>query len=1032
MKRKRYEEPDLDTHLEVTEAINRIEGWCEALQSEVEVLNSRLTKKKSVRKKGFAMKRTLMSIAAILIVVGMLFAVANADYVQSDINFEIASNPELLSEYLRDTIGVNTVFRLTPTSEPSTGILEGQMYYDDTANAIYVSTDGSTWTALASASGNSLDGAYNAGSGITVDGDPVTLTVGASDNNAALQITHGETTNNNDAIIIDNSGSGNGIYIDQGEADTQGMTLEPYTSSTVAALEIDGDAHGWIGADDVGMLHIRNDVANTHAGATMLLVDGSGQPKAASEGFLARFVDTGTARTDAYAVEIETTNTTPALYLNNQMTISAADSAGTLFDITAIDTTGNSDTMTIAHSGTGDALQITCTEADSVALNLVAAADQTTSLAKFDAATSNWDGADNIGMVHIVADDPVVNTGASLLQVIQTGQPIASSEGHLARFVSSGTARTTAYAVEIETTNTTPCLMMNNQMSISAADSAGTLFDITAIDTTGNSDTMTIAHSGTGAAIKITSSEADTQLVELVSAANQTTWLQVIDGATGNWIGADNVGMLHLKADTALTHNGATQLCVINTAQPKDGAEGFLARFIDTGTARTGACAVEIETTNTTPALKLNNQLQITGADSTGVLCAITGIDTTGDTDSVTIDQSGAGNALYIDLNEADSQGITIEPFTNATVAALEVDGDTAGWLGADNVGMVHLKNDIALTHTGATMLLVDNSGQPKAASEGFLARFVDTGTARTDAYAVEIEVTNTTPALYLNGQMTISAADSAGTLFDITAIDTTGNSDTMTIAHSGTGDAIQLTCTEADSVALHAIAAASQTTSVVNIDGTTGSWIGAATTGMLHLSSDGALVADGSLLRISSTGNIAAANDGALIELVETGNAQATSYAMRIASTNNEALHVDTGKVLVDETLTATLGLQVGVGETLTADDAEGAGQTIDDDITVANVTAVTNGANDFITLPNDPTVGTVVKIMANAGSNFEVRTLESGNDKINNVDTSDGGTEYLVTNTDMVIFTCIVADNWQAVSYPLAGGVRGAVTPD
>ncbi|MHC4648603.1 MAG: hypothetical protein ACYTBJ_24365 [Planctomycetota bacterium] len=287
----------------------------------------------------------------------------------------------------------------------------------------------------------------------------------------------------------------------------------------------------------------------------------------------------------------------------SQLILMGADSSGTLMAITGNDATGNTDTVTINGEGTGDALQITCDDADSVALNLVAAASQTTSLAKVDAATSNWDGADDIGMLHIVADDPVVHTGASLLQVIQSGQPIAASEGHLARFVSSGTARTDAYAVEIETTNTTPALYMNNQMSISAADSAGTLFDITAIDTTGNSDTMTIAHSGTGAAIQITSSEADTQLVELISAANQTTWLQVVDGAAGNWIGADDVGMLHLKADTALADAGASQLQVVNTAQPIASAEGFLARFVDTGTARTDAYAVEIEVTATTGGL---------------------------------------------------------------------------------------------------------------------------------------------------------------------------------------------------------------------------------------------------------------------------------------------------------------------------------------------------------------------------------------------------------------------------------------------
>lgn len=139
------------------------------------------------------------------------------------------------------------------------------------------------------------------------------------------------------------------------------------------------------------------------------------------------------------------------------------------------------------------------------------------------------------------------------------------------------------------------------------ADSSGTLIAVTGIDTTGNSDSVTINHSGTGAALKMTSSEADTQLLELVSAANQTTWLSVIDGATGNWIGADDVGMLHLKADTALAHAGSSQLMIVNTAQPISAAQGFALRVVDTGTATTDAYAVKIETTDTTGGLLVDS-----------------------------------------------------------------------------------------------------------------------------------------------------------------------------------------------------------------------------------------------------------------------------------------------------------------------------------------------------------------------------------------------------------------------------------------
>jgi hypothetical protein len=656
-------------------------------------------------------------------------------------------------------------------------------------------------------------------------------------------------------------------------------------------------------------------------------------------------------------------------------------------------------------------------------------------LSVFDGATSNWDGADNVGMVHITTDDPVVNTGASLLQVTQSGQAIASAEGFLARFIASGTARTDATAVEIEVAATQPALAINGITTITGQDNPGaSLVRIIGNDAAGNGDTLDINTEGTGDGIEVTCDDADSVAIRAIAAASQTTSLVVLDAATSNWDGADNIGLLHLNTDDPYIHAGASALQIVDSSTPISAAEGFLARFVHSGTARTNSSAVEIEVPATQPAFATNGIVAITGQDAAGAaLVQVSNTGTTGDADAMTISSNGAGDGLQITAGDADSVAQRNIAAASQTTSLVVIDGATNNWDGADNIGALHLTQDDAVVHTGATQLMVENSGTTVASAEGFLARFLQhTGAAVTTAYAVEIETTNTTPALMLNNQMTISAADSAGTLFDITAIDTTGNSDTMTIAHSGTGDGLQITCSEADSVAANLVAATSQTTSVITVDGTTGSWIGAATTGMIHATTDGALVADGSLVRLSSTGNISAANDGALLELVETGNAQATSYLMRIASTNNEALHVDTGAVLVDETVTATLGLQVGVGETLTANNAEGAAQQVDDIITVANVTANANDADDFITLPNDPPMGTVVKVLCNSGSNFEVRTLQAGNDTINGVDTSDGGTEYLATNGDLIIFTYHIADGWQGTSFPAAGGVRAAVTPD
>lgn len=243
----------------------------------------------------------------------------------------------------------------------------------------------------------------------------------------------------------------------------------------------------------------------------------------------------------------------------------------------------------------------------------------------------------------------------------------------------------------------------------------------------------------------------------------------------------------------------------------------------------------------------------------------------------------------------------------------------------------------------------------------------------------------DTNGSLILTGaSQTITGIDSGGNLLTVAGIDTTGNSDSIVVTHSGSGKALKVTCNEADSIAAEAVAAASQTTALVHLDGSTGSWIGAATTGMLDIDSDGALVADGALVRIESTGNISAANDGACLEIVESGAAQATSYAMRITSTNNEALHVDAGKVLIDETIevtststltgavTCTAGCQSAAVARTASADGTGTGTIADG---TSFVTLTSADAAKICVLPT-PTPGNVVWIAEDASNGYELRT--------------------------------------------------------
>ena len=96
------------------------------------------------------------------------------------------------------------------------------------------------------------------------------------------------------------------------------------------------------------------------------------------------------------------------------------------------------------------------------------------------------------------------------------------------------------------------------------------------------------------------------------------------------------------------------------------------------------------------------------------------------------------------------------------------------------------------------------------------------------------------------------------------------------------------------------------------------GPWLGTTNEGFIDLLSDNAAsVAAGQFIRLRNqgTGQHAGAIGGTMIFMEDDAVAPAagTSYVMYIDATNIEAIHVDTGKVLVDETVTATGGVSTG-----------------------------------------------------------------------------------------------------------------------
>jgi hypothetical protein len=210
MKRRIYSFEELDSTEEVVDAINRLENnlanEVEALQEEVERLNDKLTKKKT-KKKGFVMNKTLIGICAVSIILGLMVTFASGAYTKSDISYDIVSNPDTLTQFLLDVVGTTPTYTFTPGSAPGSNVItEGMVYYDDTANKLYVSTNGTTWTALETGSGNSLSAAYTQGSKILAPTLAVEIEVADGSNNGALLIDSDDTTDAIDVVAITNAG----------------------------------------------------------------------------------------------------------------------------------------------------------------------------------------------------------------------------------------------------------------------------------------------------------------------------------------------------------------------------------------------------------------------------------------------------------------------------------------------------------------------------------------------------------------------------------------------------------------------------------------------------------------------------------------------------------------------------------------------------------------------------------------------------------------------------------------------------------
>ncbi len=277
----------------------------------------------------------------------------------------------------------------------------------------------------------------------------------------------------------------------------------------------------------------------------------------------------------------------------------------------------------------------------------------------------------------------------------------------------------------------------------------------------------------------------------------------------------------------------------------------------------------------------------------------------------------------------------------------------------------------------------------------------------------------------------TMIGADSRGTILAITGNDTSGNSDTVTINHDGTAAGLKITCDGTTSVALELASAASQTTTLALIDGTTGNWIGANDVGMLQLTKDTALAnAGGSMLLVTNSAQPVSAAEGFMARFVDTGTAQTNAFGVQISVTSTTgALNVASGTSTFADAVTCTAGVQSG-GVARAANTTHGAGTSIIAPGTT--VVDVTSSNADFIIVLPATVVGNIITLIVGTNG-FELQTPAAGTPTINTVDCSAGNTNEAAIPADSIsTLTAVAANEWSLVNHTVLGAHTGAITPN
>lgn len=751
----------------------------------------------------------------------------------------------------------------TSTSEPAPGAL-----WMDSGNAILKYNSGTAatpvWTSTASSAAQSLDGAYDNDSGertVTVDAGSVVFRCSDASNDYHVAIYNTSTSG---ALL-------KGLHIDSvgnGSTITTGILFGTTGTSAAITTAIDASDAGITTALAIGAAAITGtNFAVSAVGAVTAVGVNYGAGALTGTGDIAistnMFQVTGATGATTIAATLHVVGAcTFDSTLNGTFTGTWAGTTWTAATITMTPsaTTGDGVTITGDSVTSGNILKLHCDASLSGGyfINCMNVSTAKFTVAEDGSVTIAGTGAGTDALTLTLGDIVLTNGHVDLtdgnITIAEGKLTITSTVDESCKLARNKTGATGVW-MEFETTHTgdtgTTVLIDNDGTGDGKA---------LAVEYAGSLDAVTISAASAGdAALQITTTATTAMAIETICAASTTTSTIKVDGSTGNWIGATDVGMLHLVCDGALAHANASCLYVGYSGTGAATGLGTSIRVNDTGATATST-AVYI-------------------SSNAGIALGVVGV---GAPDTIVVTSAAAGASAYkCTMSAATGTALEIISAASSTVSQLAFTNSgtgATGWLGATNVGMVSIAGTGNLAHANASMLYIAYSGTGAATGLGTSIRVVDSG------------ATNTSNAVF------VSAATGGALL-----IDGNGTVDTITVTSAAAAaSALKITSEAATGTALELVGSESQTTTLAGLTNggaaATG-WLGATGVGMLQITNTGNLAhANASCLLITYSGTGAATGLGTSLRIVDSG-ATATSWAAYISAATGEALQVAVGK---------------------------------------------------------------------------------------------------------------------------------------